>query len=432
MRRLRSANGAARRTSAKSSSTFHVSSAGHRDDLLRQHVERIARIARGLDLALVHRARDGGAGHQIAAELRKDDAFADGARLMAGAADALQAAGDRRRRLDLHDQIDGAHVDAELERRGGDERLDAPGLEQVFDLAARLARQRAVVRAHQRLAGQLVERAGQPLGQPPAVDEEQRRPVRADQLEQPRMNRRPDRRRAPAAATRGPLGTATGRPRLRHVLDRHLDAQLQRLLLRGVDDGDRPDTSRAACVVARTRRAARPRRRRGRLSASACRLGVAREARAFDAAGASTRRRRETAPPRRAAAAWPRGRCAAAAAARRIARRAQRLEPLERQRQVRAALAGDERVDLVDDDRVDASPAARARCDVSSRNSDSGVVIRMSAGSRRKRARSLAGVSPVRMAIAGGVNGDAGARRRRWRCRPAARAGCARRPRPAP
>ena len=39
--------------------------------------------------------------------------------------------------------------------------------------------------------------------------------------------------------------------------------------------------------------------------------------------------------------------------------------------------------------------------EVSSRNSDSGVVIRMSAGSRWKRARSLAGVSPVRIDIAG-------------------------------
>ena len=40
-------------------------------------------------------------------------------------------------------------------------------------------------------------------------------------------------------------------------------------------------------------------------------------------------------------------------------------------------------------------------CEVSSRKSDSGVVIRMSAGWRRKRARSLAGVSPVRMATVG-------------------------------
>ena len=41
---------------------------------------------------------------------------------------------------------------------------------------------------------------------------------------------------------------------------------------------------------------------------------------------------------------------------------------------------------------------------VSSRYSDSGVVIRMSAGSRWKRARSTAGVSPVRTATVGAWN----------------------------
>jgi hypothetical protein len=47
--------------------------------------------------------------------------------------------------------------------------------------------------------------------------------------------------------------------------------------------------------------------------------------------------------------------------------------------------------------------ASRA-LDVSSRYSDSGVVIRMSAGSRWKRARSAAGVSPVRTATVGRWN----------------------------
>ncbi len=41
---------------------------------------------------------------------------ADRVDLMSRAADALQPARHRRRRFDLHDQIDGAHVDAELER----------------------------------------------------------------------------------------------------------------------------------------------------------------------------------------------------------------------------------------------------------------------------------------------------------------------------
>ena len=47
--------------------------------------------------------------------LREDHAAGDRADLVAGAADALQPGGDRRRRLDLDDQVDGAHVDAQLE-----------------------------------------------------------------------------------------------------------------------------------------------------------------------------------------------------------------------------------------------------------------------------------------------------------------------------
>ncbi len=52
--------------------------------------------------------------------LGEDDAARDRADLVPGPADALQAGGDRRRRLDLHDQVDRAHVDAELEAGGGD------------------------------------------------------------------------------------------------------------------------------------------------------------------------------------------------------------------------------------------------------------------------------------------------------------------------
>ena len=56
---------------------------------------------------------------------------------MAGAADALQAARHRRRRLDLHDQIDRAHVDARAPattwRRA---RGSCAALQRVFDFAA--------------------------------------------------------------------------------------------------------------------------------------------------------------------------------------------------------------------------------------------------------------------------------------------------------
>ena len=44
----------------------------------------------------------------------------------------------------------------------------------------------------------------------------------------------------------GPLGMSSAVVSLRHVLDRHLDGQLQRLLRAGVDDGDRPVADGAA------------------------------------------------------------------------------------------------------------------------------------------------------------------------------------------
>jgi hypothetical protein len=62
--------------------------------LLREDIERIARVSRRFDAALVHRSRNRGACHEIAAELRKDDAFADRAGLMSGASNALESARD--------------------------------------------------------------------------------------------------------------------------------------------------------------------------------------------------------------------------------------------------------------------------------------------------------------------------------------------------
>ena len=139
----------------------------HRHDLLGDDVERVARIAGRLDRAVVHRLRDRGAGDEIAAELREDDPFADRVDLVAAAADALQAARDRRRRLDLDDQIDGAHVDAELERRGRDQRAQrarpSAGPRSRRAAAARSSRD-ATARASRRRARSARRRAVRPAG----------------------------------------------------------------------------------------------------------------------------------------------------------------------------------------------------------------------------------------------------------------------------
>ena len=72
---------------------------GHGDDLLGEDIERVARDARLLDLTLVHAPRDDRDLEQVAAVLREDDALARGADLVPGSADALETAGDARRRF---------------------------------------------------------------------------------------------------------------------------------------------------------------------------------------------------------------------------------------------------------------------------------------------------------------------------------------------
>ncbi len=66
---------------------------GHRHDLLRDDVERVAGVARRFDGAVVHGLRDRRRRDEVAAELREDDALAHRVDLMSGTADALEAAG---------------------------------------------------------------------------------------------------------------------------------------------------------------------------------------------------------------------------------------------------------------------------------------------------------------------------------------------------
>ena len=76
---------------------------------------------------------------------------------MAGAADALQEGRDRARRAELADEVDVADVDAELERGGGDQRLQLAGLEPLLGVEALLLGQAAV------MGGDLV--LAEPLGE---------------------------------------------------------------------------------------------------------------------------------------------------------------------------------------------------------------------------------------------------------------------------
>ena len=89
---------------------------------------------------------------QVAPELREDAALRHRVERVACTADPLQPPRDRLRRLDLDDEVHGTHVDAELERGGGDEARDLTLLQELLDLDPLLSRERAVVGPGDRLA----------------------------------------------------------------------------------------------------------------------------------------------------------------------------------------------------------------------------------------------------------------------------------------
>src|SRR5207245_6400400 len=112
---------------------------------------------------------------------------------------------------------------------------EVAGLEQVLDVQALLAWERAVVRASYLVLGKLVQPQREPLGAAAVVDEHDRRAVLPDELEQLGIDRGPD-RAAGGARPVGDLAELEVAVRLAHVLDRHADLQVERLAQPGVDD----------------------------------------------------------------------------------------------------------------------------------------------------------------------------------------------------
>ena len=220
----------------------HLLRAGrHRHHLLGEHVERVAGHHRRLDRARAHARGNHGALEQVGAELGEDAPLAGIADAVPRAADALEPARHRLGRLDLEHEVDRAHVDSQLQRGRGDQAGKLARLEQLLDHRALLARQRTVVSARQLLLGQLIEPQGQALGHAAVVDEHDGRAVLAHQSQDLGVDGGPDRspRGLPAGARIERIGVRPSLLGLDHRLDRHVDAQVERLARAGVDDRGR-------------------------------------------------------------------------------------------------------------------------------------------------------------------------------------------------
>ena len=279
---------------------------GHGEHDLGEHVESAGDRGERFEVAVEGGAGDDCAVDQAAAVDRVEAAARGLADAVAGAADALDHGRHRGRRLHGEDLVDLADVDAELERGGGDHRLELAGLEPLLDHRADLARQRAVVRPGELPALVLVDQARDLLDHPPAVGEDQRRPVAAD---------------APLEASGEALPEQVAVGAGGHGRGRHVDRQLEAARGGGRDHLDR------AWVVARVRAATL-------------------ESVAADPAGDDLRRAHG-------------GRQGDA-----LHLAGEQREALDRGHQVDAALRGSDGVDLVEDDRGDAReepPAAGRR-----------------------------------------------------------------------
>ena len=128
----------------------------------------------GVEAAGAHRGEQRGALDELVARQRVEAALGRAGAGVVGAADALEEGGDAARRADLAHQLDRADVDAELERRGGDQRLQVARPQARLDPVAAVLRQAAVVRGDDVVAEALAELVREPLGQPAGVDEHER------------------------------------------------------------------------------------------------------------------------------------------------------------------------------------------------------------------------------------------------------------------
>ena len=197
------------------------------DQLLDEDVERRDRWVQLVEVPCAHTCEQRDALDELVAVLGEEPTHGHPADLVVRAADALQERANRPRRAELADELDGSHVDAELEGRRRDERAEVAGAQARLHVAAPCRGQAAVVRGDDErrvVDTQLVwrealgELVGHALGHPARVDEDERRAMLEDVLGDPVENlAHLDRRDRGLELAAGQLDRDVERPRCRAV-----------------------------------------------------------------------------------------------------------------------------------------------------------------------------------------------------------------------
>ena len=139
----------------------------------------------GVEAPRPHRGQEPRALDELVAGERVEPAPRRAGAGVVGPTDALEERRDRSGRADLAHELHRADVDPQLERRGGDQRLQLPRPEPRLDPQPAVLREAPVVGGDHVVAEPLPQLVGQPLRQPAGVDEHDGGAVAGDVLGDP-------------------------------------------------------------------------------------------------------------------------------------------------------------------------------------------------------------------------------------------------------
>ena len=156
--------------------------ADHRDDHLREHIQRTQHGPDGLDVVGQHSTREDRRVQDVVRMRGKEGTAAHLTHLVAGSPHPLDGSRHGIGGLDQEHLVQIPDVDPHLERVRCHNRLEVAGLHPPLDLLPDLARKGAVVCVRHGPVHGLVDLLGQRLGQTPVVRKDQRRPILADPI----------------------------------------------------------------------------------------------------------------------------------------------------------------------------------------------------------------------------------------------------------